>query len=339
MSRPKKHSGTEIVPKQNTLPVIQSQPVKMDLAVNPENLIMAGINKGLSVENMKELLTMRRELKAEAAKEAFDEAMAAFQGECPIIKKTKPGAKTNAGVVAYYYAPLDAIVEQTKAIIQQHGFSYSIQTKTLVNDVEVTCTVKHSAGHSEASTVQIPLGDKNSLISNSQVVAIALSFAKRYAFSNAFGILTGDEDIDGAKLDEGKKQAKQQQAPGKAAQPAAQTRAPDNAAPVNEKDRTTNGNNLDRVLKYMNLSKQQMDSLINDANKHTAAEYEKILKKVIKWFIDKETTEGRFNDEKFINSVYVELDSYSVIDMTLDRAILALDSMVNYFKNKKEAAK
>ena len=37
-------------------------------------------------------------------------------------------------------------------------------------------------------------------MSDSQVVAAASTFSKRYAFCNAFGILTGDEDNDGQAI-------------------------------------------------------------------------------------------------------------------------------------------
>jgi ERF superfamily. len=36
-------------------------------------------------------------------------------------------------------------------------------------------------------------------MSDTQHVAAALTFAKRYAFTNAFGIMTGDDDNDAAK--------------------------------------------------------------------------------------------------------------------------------------------
>lgn len=163
---------------------------------NPEALIAQAIDKGVSVDTMERLLAMRRELKAERAKELFDQDMAAFQGECPVIKKTKAGGQTNSGKVAYYYAPLDSIVSQVKDLIQEHGFSYSVKTETKEEGVKVTCVVKHEAGHSEESTVEVPLGSKTNVMSASQVVASAITFAKRYAFCNAFGILTGDDDDD-----------------------------------------------------------------------------------------------------------------------------------------------
>ena len=161
-----------------------------------EGLISQAIKSNLPPETMERFLLMRREARAEWAKSQFDYAMAEFQGECPVIVKSKPGGETNAGKVAYYYAPLDVIVSQTKALIQKHGFSYAIKSETTATGVKVKCIVKHSAGHSEDSEVDMPFGTKTNIMSETQKVAAAITFAKRYAFCNAFGILTGDEDTD-----------------------------------------------------------------------------------------------------------------------------------------------
>jgi hypothetical protein len=66
--------------------------------------------------------------------------------------------------------------------------------------VKVTCIAKHKYGHTEPSSVEVPLGNKTDIMSQTQVVAAALTFAKRYAFCNAFGILTGDEDTDASSM-------------------------------------------------------------------------------------------------------------------------------------------
>ena len=167
-------------------------PVKQDA----EALIALAIEKNVSVDTMERLLAMRRELKAERAKEAFDKAMSAFQAECPIIKKTK-GVKTDSGDLAYKYAPLECIVEQVKDFLSKHGFSYCVdQPQAKQGYVKVALTVKHTLGHSEITCVELPLGNKTRIMSQTQVEAAALTFAKRYAFCNAFGILTGDEDTD-----------------------------------------------------------------------------------------------------------------------------------------------
>jgi len=176
----------------------------------PETLIAQAIEKGVSVETMERLLAMRRELKAEYAKEAYDKDMALLQGEIPTIKKTKI-VKSNNGEILYSYAPIESIVEQTKALIQKYGFSYLIKTEMVKDEknnttgVKSICSVKHRLGHSEDSPMEVPLGNKTNIMSQSQVVAAASTFAKRYAFCNAFGIMTSDEDNDGKDNGENKK--------------------------------------------------------------------------------------------------------------------------------------
>ena len=163
------------------------------LSFNAETLISQAIASKADVGTMERLLAMRKNLKDEWAKEQFDKAMAYFQSECPIIKKTKT-VKTKAGDDAYSYAPLESIVVQVKPILEKHGFSYSIQTETSEKMVKATCTAKHKDGHSEPSSMEVPLGNKTQVMSDTQVVAAALTFAKRYAFCNIFGILTSDDD-------------------------------------------------------------------------------------------------------------------------------------------------
>lgn len=161
-----------------------------------ENLIGQAIKQGASVETLERILAMRKELKAEWAEEQYNLAMAKFQSNCPTIKKKKAGAKTKAGEIAYYYAPLEMIVEQVKKFIAENGFSYRIETEDTEKGVKVTCIVKHESGHSERSMVAVPLGGGTSVMSAPQVKASAITYAKRYAFCNAFGIMTGDEDND-----------------------------------------------------------------------------------------------------------------------------------------------
>ena len=159
-----------------------------------ENMIMTSIKQDVPIETMERVLAMRTQLKKEYAKEQFDIAMANFQRECPVIKKSKAGGKTKSGQVAYYYAPIDAIVSQVKEILSKNGLSYTIKTKIKENKVKSICIIKHVAGHQEESEMEVPLGTKTGVMSDSQVTAAAATFSKRYAFTNALGIMTGDED-------------------------------------------------------------------------------------------------------------------------------------------------
>lgn len=174
--------------KQTEVAVIPPQPI--------EALMSQAIEKGATVETLERLMAIRREVRAEQAKEAFDAAMANFQGDCPVIEKKKDGGRTQGGQVAYKYAPLEDIVEQTKDLLKSNGFSYMIQTKMPEGKVEVTCVVKHEGGHSEPTTVEMPLSTRTQIMSAPQQTAATLTFAKRYAFCNAFGIMTGEADTD-----------------------------------------------------------------------------------------------------------------------------------------------
>lgn len=178
--------------KVETLPALQDSSVEM--------LISQAIDKKVPVETLERLLAMRKELKAEYAKEQFNIAMATFQADCPIIKKTKP-VHTKNGTVAYRYAPIDSIVSQVKQLIREHGFSYSVDTTPFDGRVEVTVCVRHILGHEGRVSVNLPFVERTAMMTNAQVESATISLATRRAFCNAFGIITGDDDTDAGKQD------------------------------------------------------------------------------------------------------------------------------------------
>ncbi len=173
------------------------------IVLSPETLISQAIDKDVPVETMEKLLVMRRELKDEQAREAFFRDLAQFQAECPVIKKNiavknKP---SKGGGIRYHYAPLDEIVAQVQGLLQKFGFSYTIQTVNEKNPdgQRSICTVHHIEGHSRESEFWAPV-DHEAYMSDQQKWAAASTYGKRYAFCNAFGILTGDEDNDAQEM-------------------------------------------------------------------------------------------------------------------------------------------
>lgn len=181
---------------------IKVEEIKQDALVTTESnpimqLLQMAVDKNLDMEKLERLMQMKKDWDAEQARIAFNEAMALFQSKCPVIAKGKIGGKTKDGTVAYKYAELGSIVAQTKDIIAENGFSYVIKTDIVGNKVNATCIVKHRLGHSESSSLEVPLLTRTGVMSDAQVVAGTSTFAKRYAFCNAFGIMTADEDNDG----------------------------------------------------------------------------------------------------------------------------------------------
>lgn len=163
-------------------------------AIDPSAMILAAIKSKVPVETMERILAMRTQLRAEAAKEAFDHAMAKFQQECPTIKKTKE-VKDKQGRKRYSYAPIDSIVDQVKDTLGRNGLSYRIDIENDDKIMTVLCTVKHTLGHFEVTRFPVPIGSEE-YMTDAQKYGARSTFAKRYAFMNALGIMTGDEDTD-----------------------------------------------------------------------------------------------------------------------------------------------
>jgi hypothetical protein len=190
----KQGTQTELVVAEK----LPSPTAPMISGVNIEAILNKAIDSKAAVEVVKELLAMWREDQADRAKAMFDEALSAFQSECPVVQKEKV-VKTNTGQKAYSYAPIEAIEIQIRPILRKFGFSHSFDTDTASQAgwVIAKCIVTHSAGHSRTSTGKFPLGSKTNIMSDTQVYAAALTFANRRALCNAYGLVLAGEDLDG----------------------------------------------------------------------------------------------------------------------------------------------
>ena len=188
----KEETKTEVVnhvPKKDKMALVPKQ------KFNVESLIETAVKQGANIDTIERILAVRKDLKAERAEELFNQAMAKFQSKCPVIKKTKIVMNKDGKTVRYRYAPLDSIVKQVRNIISGCGLSYTINAIVDEKFVKAICRVVHAEGHSQESEFLSPV-DKDSYMTEPQKFASALTFAKRYAFCNAFGIMTGDEDDD-----------------------------------------------------------------------------------------------------------------------------------------------
>lgn len=159
--------------------------------------ITMALEKGATIEIVERMMAVRRELQSERAKGQFDQAMSDFQMRCPMIVKNKSVFNKDGRSVRYKYATLDSIVAQTKELLRELGFSYAIfaDVDVAAKCVKAKCRVTHSGGHSTESEFAVPI-DPDGFMNAQQKFGSAMTFAKRYAFTNVFGILTSDEDTD-----------------------------------------------------------------------------------------------------------------------------------------------
>lgn len=158
------------------------------------NLIEMALKNNVNVETLERLVALKEKTDAQFAKNEFIRAMAEFQKSCPVIEKKKK-VKDKQGKDRYSFAPIDEIVSQVKELISQSGLSYTIKITNDDKTLTATCIVTHIAGHSEESSFVVPIGSEE-YMTEVQKFGARATFAKRYAFINAFGIMTGDEDND-----------------------------------------------------------------------------------------------------------------------------------------------
>lgn len=198
--------ATETREVAHSIPQQTIQPHNQDNSV--EGFISAAIQQQLPVETIERFLAMRKELKADQAKEAFTMAMAQFQKDCPVIAKTKE-VKNKEGKVTYRYAPIDSIILQVKKTLGENNLAYDFSETRTEKEITVTCTITHSLGHTKSSSFTVEIGSE-AYMTDTQKYGARNTFAKRYAFMNVLGIATGDEDTDSKEIlsPEDKKEAK-----------------------------------------------------------------------------------------------------------------------------------
>lgn len=162
-------------------------------AVNLLGIIArAAADPQVDTAKMQALLDMQMQLQAKQAEIAFSEAMARIQTKMPRISKT--GVILNKdGTARSHYAPLDEIDLVVRPLLAEERLSVSYSSSWDSGMMTITCTVKHAMGHERHSTFTVPL-DANQYRSGAQNMGSTNSYAKRYAFCNAFNIITIDDN-------------------------------------------------------------------------------------------------------------------------------------------------
>ena len=228
-----------------------------------EGIFRYAIEKGGGPETMTTLMNIRRELNAEQAKKAFDEALSGFQSKCPVIVKGK-GVPDRSGSVAYKFAPIEQIENVIRPVELEYGFSHTFDqdVSSVPGWVIASCIVTHVGGYSRPATVKLPLGTKTGIMSETQVYASALTFANRRALANAYGLVLVGEDFDGGLRP---KPAGPQAAPKSAPAPATEPSGPPPFAPVPAPKKPTGGEKV-TLTAIWNLCKLHDGTLVEKKN-------------------------------------------------------------------------
>ena len=179
---------------------IRNQPLAT-VPATPESMLQSAIEAKMDPAAMAGLYDLFRTMKADQAKAAFTVAFSAFKSECPpVMRRTEnPQFKVSRNGVssARMFASLEDIAATVTPVLGRHGLSFRWGDAVVKdNTLTLSCIVSHIGGHSESSSVTMPL-ESSAGCSQQQKYGIADTYAQRYSLVRALGLTTCDEDTDG----------------------------------------------------------------------------------------------------------------------------------------------
>lgn len=154
-------------------------------------------NSDVDAEKLDKLVSIQERIMDRNAEQEFNAAMSRVQAKLPTVEKDANNLQTKS-----MYARHEAISRAIKPIYTAEGFSTSFSEGTPVKEghIRVNGILRHSAGHSEPYSVELPPDDKGIKGSvnktNLHAAGSTLTYGRRYLTLLMFDIATGD-DTDG----------------------------------------------------------------------------------------------------------------------------------------------
>lgn len=162
----------------------------------------------ITIEQLDHLMGLQERHEAGEAKRQYNVAMAKFRAEVPAAMRDGQGQNNT-------YATLGSVMSAINGPLGNNGFNVDFRHTQQVekNLLTVTCTITHSGGHSESTSLTITV-DKLGSANAVQSLGGNVSYLKRYCVTSLTGLAT--EDYDGENPPQ-MPDKKQKTAPGKPA--------------------------------------------------------------------------------------------------------------------------
>jgi hypothetical protein len=164
-------------------------------SATPGDLLRIAVEQNADLDKLERLMALQERYEASQAKKAYDAAFAAFKSEA--VKIIKNRNVTDGPLKGKKYAELFAVVNAITPMLSKHGLSSSWKlTRDEKDWLEVTCYLKHTAGHVESVSMGGPPdtgGAKNAI----QARASSVSYLERYTLKAITGLSEQEDDTDG----------------------------------------------------------------------------------------------------------------------------------------------
>jgi hypothetical protein len=150
----------------------------------------AASDPGIDVEKLERLMGLYERVNSNNAKAAYAAAFARMQPELPVIGQKGKNTNTNQK-----YAKWEDIAEQIAPVLSRHGFSISFRVGNASGSVSVTGVLMHEQGHSEETTLPLPV-DTGAGRNAVQAVGSSVSYGKRYTAGLLLNFVSRDQPDD-----------------------------------------------------------------------------------------------------------------------------------------------
>lgn len=163
---------------------------------NPMDLLSMAVERGTDPAQLEKLTELYERWQRNQAAQAFADALASFQRDCPQIHKSRKADR-------FAYASYDDIMHQVQPVLADCGLSVSFDMEQTQANM-MTCTVIVKGGvHEQRTKLTVPIPDSIK-VSSTQQYGAAVSYVKRYALCAALNIVVTNEDREEALAEKAK---------------------------------------------------------------------------------------------------------------------------------------
>ena len=184
--------------KDKDLMTIQEHDVSINTLIHSAISKLDGESANAAITAIERLVDLKMKVDDKEAERMFNEAFAAFQANCPQIKKTSStkGASAGGSGFGYNYAELDEIQKTIAPHLYPLGLSFNWDSKLLEDKIQCTCFLRHKAGHLITSSFTAPVKDVGKM-NEIQKHSAVLTYIKRQTLIEVLGLTTTEKDTDG----------------------------------------------------------------------------------------------------------------------------------------------
>lgn len=193
---------SELITQENIVRSAGTSALPTVQVADTSQLIQLAIQKDFDVDRLREVMALEREWRADKAKAEYSMAMVKFGSMKKSIQHNRTG-KT-AGGASFSYSDFPSIVKAISPVMSECGLSFSHRHDSPVMGengkvayITVYCKVTHASGHSEEFHFPaIPDMRLDGKVSPSQLIQLAITYAKRQTLCMALGLSTSEDATD-----------------------------------------------------------------------------------------------------------------------------------------------